>query len=501
MSSMPAARPTDYATDSGFTRAAAPVLDRVREEYDGVPLGFVVADHEARIVEVANSAPGVGLAINNAGVECGSRMSEDEVGTNAVGTVLEERRGMLVRGRDHYLTAFQQFTCYGQPVVNPMTRRVEGVLNVGGGTDEDERFFAPVARRMSKDIEDLLVQNSPVAQQRLLSAFHAAARRRGQPLMVLGEGLVLATPAALSLLDPADHATIRAYADDEEAHRRDEARIVLTSGQAVDLSCLPVEGTDGVLVNLTIVGRSRGAAATSDVAFPLLVTGEPGSGRTTEGRRRVGGEAATIDAADIARRSEEGWLRRLDEVAGMDGPALIIENIHLLRASAATVVARLLSSSPRDVVLTATTDNDGPPPALVGICQSRIETAPLRQRRHEIPRLANEILAEFAATSSVRLSVETQRLLAAHPWPGNLAELRRVMESAARARSAGDIIPADLPEAYRNRLAALSPLHMAERDAILGALRAADGNKVRAARALGISRATLYNRMRTLKIG
>ena len=90
--------------------------------------------------------------------------------------------------------------------------------------------------------------------------------------------------------------------------------------------------------------------------------------------------------------------------------------------------------------------------------------------------------------------------LAAQPWPGNLAELHRVVRTVATARTAGDIIPGDLPAEYRSGPRPGSPLRQAEREVIVAAIEAAGGNKVKAARALGVSRATIYNRMRALGI-
>ena len=70
--------------------------------------------------------------------------------------------------------------------------------------------------------------------------------------------------------------------------------------------------------------------------------------------------------------------------------------------------------------------------------------------------------------------------LAAHQWQGNSAELRRVIRAVARIRSAGDVIPSDLPAPYRDARAP-PPIRDAERDAIVAAIEAAGGNKLRAA--------------------
>ena len=91
-------------------------------------------------------------------------------------------------------------------------------------------------------------------------------------------------------------------------------------------------------------------------------------------------------------------------------------------------------------------------------------------------------------------------------WPGNLTELTAVLHHAAddcAARRTRVLDPAALPERYRttSRAAHLSGREQAERQAIIDALDRHGRNKVHAARDLGISRTTLYARMRALGIG
>ena len=92
--------------------------------------------------------------------------------------------------------------------------------------------------------------------------------------------------------------------------------------------------------------------------------------------------------------------------------------------------------------------------------------------------------------------------LTAHEWPGNLRELKAVIAHAAARRACGGITLSDLPEQYRatTPAAPMAALDRAERDVIVIALRNAAGNKVQAARELGVSRTTLYARIRQLRI-
>ena len=88
------------------------------------------------------------------------------------------------------------------------------------------------------------------------------------------------------------------------------------------------------------------------------------------------------------------------------------------------------------------------------------------------------------------------RLLMRMTWPGNIEQVHQTLRKVVKHRRTGVIRPADLPpevHAVSRRL--LTPLESMERDAIVVALASAAGNKVEAARSLGMSRATIYRKI------
>jgi two-component system NtrC family response regulator len=125
-----------------------------------------------------------------------------------------------------------------------------------------------------------------------------------------------------------------------------------------------------------------------------------------------------------------------------------------------------------------------------------IRIPPLRERRDDIPLLAASFLREFSG--DVALTTPAMEALCRHDWPGNVRELRNVLERAAIV-SDGPFIDAEhLSLSIRGDVPPLNStdLGVLERQAIEQALRETGGNKVKAAKQLGITRTQLYGRLR-----
>ncbi|WP_439678430.1 helix-turn-helix domain-containing protein [Embleya sp. MST-111070] len=488
----------------GLARAAGPVLEQARAELAGTSLILVLADCEARLLSIHCEDGSTRSALDDAGLVVGVDLGEERVGTNAVGTPLEVRQPLTVHKEDHFLEAFRGFGCHGHPVVHPITRRLEGVLDLGGIQDHEYSLVPTFVRRMVRDIQERLLLDSTRQQQRLLGAFQEASRDPRRRVLVVGHGLVLADAPALALLQPADHAAVQACADRTRGKNAATHRLPLLSGRTVTLRCAPIDGCDGVLVDI-LPDEDEGPRADGGEPtphWPLLVVGEPGSGRTTEAQRAVGRNRCTLDATDVLRQGGHAWTTRMTELLALEGPPLIIENIQLLSEPLTALLVTRLRHTRRRTALTSTPGEhlDGAHASLVALCNARRDLVPLRRRPHEVPRIAEHMLAELGGPCPLRFTTESLRVLATQPWHGNLAELRRVVATVAGTRREGDILPSDLPASHRNAPAPVSPFRQAEREVIVAAIEAAGGNKLQAARALSVSRSTLYNRMRVLHI-
>jgi transcriptional regulator of acetoin/glycerol metabolism len=140
-----------------------------------------------------------------------------------------------------------------------------------------------------------------------------------------------------------------------------------------------------------------------------------------------------------------------------------------------------------------------------------ISMEPLRKRAEDIPLLVDHLLDKLTIqlSRSLKISPEALQALTVYPWPGNIREIEAVMERAALLFEGPQIELENLPPAIAKRSALvkgksvaqpIQTLVEAEKSAILLATQAARGNLTRAAQSLGISRTTLWRKMKELGI-
>ncbi len=141
-----------------------------------------------------------------------------------------------------------------------------------------------------------------------------------------------------------------------------------------------------------------------------------------------------------------------------------------------------------------------------------IEMPPLRERRDDIPLLAESFLSEIAlkrGEDKKKLSAEAAEQLQEYSWPGNVRELENAIERAVILASNGVIHPAGLPDKVRLRKAEpfvseraiTNPsLEAIERAYIMWVLGSEGGNKSRAAEVLGIDTSTLHRKLSRFEV-
>ncbi len=143
----------------------------------------------------------------------------------------------------------------------------------------------------------------------------------------------------------------------------------------------------------------------------------------------------------------------------------------------------------------------------------QIDVQPLRERSSDIVLFVEEFLKEFCARENKVLTVsdEVMKIFNDHSWPGNIRQLKNVIERAVVLAKGDEITPKELPKEFRlikskpfekeNAIDhAVKTLREIEIEAARNALEQCKGNKSKAAKSLGISRKALYRKLNEFNI-
>jgi DNA-binding NtrC family response regulator len=136
-----------------------------------------------------------------------------------------------------------------------------------------------------------------------------------------------------------------------------------------------------------------------------------------------------------------------------------------------------------------------------------LNVPPLRDRTEDLPALVKHFLAE--TRRELEATPQTLEVLGSYDWPGNVRELRNVITAAAAMADGTALEPRHLlffrphQTAARTDMLPLAgqSLEALEKAAIEQTLRQCDGNKTKAARALGIAASTLYEKIKKYGLG
>lgn len=343
----------------------------------------------------------------------------------------------------------------------------------------------------------------------------------------LSEGAPVIAPVAVS--------TPKADADEqpENGHAATTPVELLTLAE-------PEPGLEGYVADSAamapVVKRFRHL---KDTDVPMLLTGEAGTGRQTLARllhkasRRAEGPFVALDCIGLAdehltqelfgyvqgafpgaTRNHTGALARahggtlfLDEVANLSLEA----QGRLARAMEEHAVMPLgaTEAAPADVRIIAATQHDPHEKMTKGelredlyyaLSVARLSLPPLRERGTDILRLAEAFLQEFRGRyhkDGARLSDAFKQVLLECAWPGNVTQLRNVIEHAVVMGDGQDLSVEDLPEEVLATRWKRAPQELSEQ-VIRAALSRTNGNRSHAADLLGVGRTTLWRAMKRL---
>jgi transcriptional regulator of acetoin/glycerol metabolism len=493
----------------------------------------------------------------------GSNFAEAFEGTNGLGTALAEEKPILVHRDEHFREQWSIFSCAVSPLFD-QCGRLAGAVNITSCRKDLERSAHQLAlavtmeatRRIEGAIFRHEFRNAWIVtvpgdggsgllayddDRRLVGACRAARAMLGLTDGLIAAGIDLARYVTFDQRTPhrADEPVELRRADGSRGghgHVAPPLRAKLPARREV-----PAGPFDALR---RLAGRDPGLIASvkrlkrvSEHNLPILLHGETGVGKDVFARaihassRRARNHYVALNCAAMPESLIDAELfgyeagaftgARREGSKGLivqaDGGTLFLDEIGDMPIALQTRLLRVLENRevwplgalkpvPVDIRLISATHRDLGRMAEEGTFRAdlyfrlrgmEVRLPPLRERADKA-----DIIEDIAVEEAphCRLSPAAWSLLSAYPFPGNMRQLRHVLRLAGCTAEGGVIADTDLDLPPFGGRATEPDLAAAERATIIEALRKHDGRVAQAARALKLSRATLYRKIKAMKI-
>ncbi len=531
----------DPDPETALARHADPVLRQLHEQLDGQPISIILTDASGLVLSRMTADHDLERHLDGVKLAPGFNYSEELVGTNGIGTALEARPAHVF-GHEHYAEKLEGLACAGVPIHHPITGKTVGVIDLTCWRRNAGPLLVALVKSTADQVTRALLNGSSGREFSLLEEYVRACRRTGGIVLAIGNDVVMMNDYARRILDPADQAALIGRAAEVLAgHHAGAVTAELPTGLKARMYCRPIDSgtpfSDGIVHVKLLEAAARPAAPPgrpgnrapmflpglvgtgvlwtracreAEIAYDsaewLTVEGEPGVGKmalvkAVHQRRNPAGRLHVLDASAV---TGTGWLVTARSEL-LDGEGILVirhvdqlstKQVHALSSAMQEARAVQRENTLRVAVTLNRRNANADLTKLLRFFPVTVELPPLRHHIEDLPELVPFFLARLSQHGRVVCSPEAMQLLQRSSWPGNTGQLWQVLKRVVQRRRAGSIQPADLPpECWTVSRRLLSPLESMERDAIVQSLLDCEGNKVKAAESLGMSRATIYRKI------
>ena len=524
----------DPELDTPLTRSAEPVLRHLADQLDGQPISIVLTDAAGVVLTRLTDDAALARQLDKVNLAPGFCYAEGVVGTNGIGTALEAGRAMHVFGHEHYAENLEQLACAGVPIKHPMSGKTVGVLDLTCWRKDAGPLLMTLAKTTAEQIRQALLTETGMQEIELLNAYLRACKHSSGMVFALNNDVVMMNETARNTLVDGDQTSLLRHAAEALATRRATSIVELPSGVRVRLATRAVQGVGRVAGGVVDVrvepgGGAASAPSAQRMLLPglvgtgtlwrracleaegvhraggwLVLEGEPGSGklallRALHQRVDPTGRFGVVDGADCTGASDARWLSEARRTLAGDGTIVMRHLDRVPDVPLRVLVAALQDTARRGVPWVAVVTREGETgpelSRLLQLCPTTVRVPPLRHHVEDVQPLVPFLLQRLGA-GQLSCSPEAMQVLLRAHWPGNVSELVAVLRHVLRHRRTGTVRVTDLPPAVQSlNRRRLSTMESLERDAIVLGLQDAGGNKAQAARALGMSRATIYRKI------
>ena len=375
-----------------FFECGNEVLADLHRTLASEPVSMMLTDAEGVVLSRLSGDHSLLQALDDVHLAPGFAYSEREVGTNGLGLALADRVPTLVRADEHYSLSLCTFTCAAVPVLDPSSGRLEGSVNLTTWSRSSSELLLALARSAASNTTALML-----------------ARSRGRQSRPTPRGQVF---------------------------RVEMPRLEPGSGTLHELSNA---------WTATVAPRRRGYGGRRHRRRGGGAWARAGRRHFAQAARHAYPRDRILSASAPAPTDVQTWLGLWAPELGKSHTAVIVRDVDLLPPWVAERLRDLVlrSSASTSVPFAVTAERfEDIPPALASLVDTVVPVPPLRDRTDDVLALANHV-AKRVRGRELAFTPSASRALRNYDWPGNVAELSRVIATPPVARDIIDV--GDLP--------------------------------------------------------
>jgi DNA-binding CsgD family transcriptional regulator len=293
-----------YEPDAGDAERlehwARPILEYLVSDFSSTSMCLVLTDQHGRIVERLVGDGSLRARLDGIMLAPGFRYGEGHIGTNAIGTALEQREPSFVVGGEHFADALTGMACAAAPVLDPTTDSLLGAVDLTCSVEHSQSLMLAVAKHAAREIERALVGSPPLADRVVFERFLRARHGSRSPIVGLNGRVMYTNAPAGKLLEDTDRALLWEVVSAAMVEQPGvPVELPLPSGRVSTMSSEPI--FDGpTLVGALLRFRS----------MPATPSGELRTTASTARRAKFGWDSLTPTEARVTELVCDGLTNR-----------------------------------------------------------------------------------------------------------------------------------------------------------------------------------------------